>query len=103
MVSHSDVFGEAADVLPVHNVDSINANMPHIDALAEHFIQIEDDMSILKPVSKSDFFSPDGDVRLITSRERYDEMARHVEGLMRRGEWPPAGSSRCVYLYGEGS
>jgi len=64
--------------------------MPHIDALAEHFIQIEDDQSILKPVSKSDFFSPDGDVRLIASRERYDEMARHVEGLMRRGEWPPA-------------
>ena len=53
---HTEIFGDNKPLLPVFNSRSIETKIHRIPGLAEHFIYFNDDMILLRPVSKSDFF-----------------------------------------------
>ncbi|MDG1685294.1 MAG: Stealth CR1 domain-containing protein [Flavobacteriaceae bacterium] len=56
VVDHTEIFDDNKSLLPVFNSRSIETKIHHIPGLAEHFIYFNDDMILLRPVSKSDFF-----------------------------------------------
>ena len=56
VVDHTEIFGDKNSILPVFNSRSIETKIHNIPGLSEHFIYFNDDMIILRPVSKSDFF-----------------------------------------------
>ena len=56
IVDHSEIYGDKNSLLPVFNSRSIETKIHNIPGLSEHFIYFNDDMIILRPVSKSDFF-----------------------------------------------
>ncbi len=56
IVDHTEIFGDNKPLLPVFNSRSIETKIHRIPGLAEHFIYFNDDMILLRPVSKSDFF-----------------------------------------------
>ena len=55
IVDHVEIFGDNKPLLPVFNSRSIETKIHRIPGLAEHFIYFNDDMILLRPVSKSDF------------------------------------------------
>ena len=55
MVKHSDIFPNT-DVLPVFNSFAIEMNFHRIDGLSEQFIYFNDDMFVLKKLTKEHFF-----------------------------------------------
>jgi hypothetical protein len=56
IVDHTEIFGDNKPLLPVFNSRSIETKIHRIPGLAEHFIYFNDDMILLRPVRKSDFF-----------------------------------------------
>ncbi len=57
IVKHVDYLDEA--YLPTFNSNAIELSMHKIENLSEHFVYFNDDMYLLKPVVKSDFFEND--------------------------------------------
>ena len=56
VVDHTEIFADNKSLLPVFNSRSIETKIHRIPGLAEHFIYFNDDMILLRGVSKSDFF-----------------------------------------------
>ncbi|WP_216245582.1 stealth family protein [Faecalicatena faecalis] len=54
IVNHKDFIPK--EYLPTFNSPTIEMNIHRIDGLSEHFIYFNDDMFVLKPMSKEDFF-----------------------------------------------
>lgn len=54
LVKHSDYI--PAKYLPTFSSRTIDMNFHRIDELSEHFVYFNDDMLLMKPVSKEDFF-----------------------------------------------
>lgn len=59
VVDHTEIYRDNKSSLPVFNSRSIETKIHHIPGLAEHFIYFNDDMILLRKVSKSDFFIDD--------------------------------------------
>ena len=73
VVYEEDIFNpEDQHVLPVHTSLSIEANIGHIEGLAEHFVYIQDDMIFLNPVAKASLFSADGIPRVLAYQSAAD-------------------------------
>ena len=62
VVLHSDII--PAKFLPTFNSTTIEMFIPNIQGLAEHFIYSNDDMFPVAPLSKEDFFTEDGKIRV---------------------------------------
>ncbi len=56
IVDHEDIFSGYGNLLPVFNSLAIETFLWRIKDLTENFIYLNDDMFLLKPVSKKDFF-----------------------------------------------
>lgn len=54
IVRHEDYL--PAEYRPTFNANTIEMNVHRIDGLAEHFVFFNDDMYLLRPMKKSDFF-----------------------------------------------
>ncbi|MDD1406673.1 Stealth CR1 domain-containing protein [Limosilactobacillus reuteri] len=54
IVNHKEII--PTEYLPTFNSEAIEININKIKGLAEHFIYFNDDMFLLKPVKKEDFF-----------------------------------------------
>jgi len=64
LIQHSEIFREYAHLLPVFNSHAIEAMVPRIPGLAEHFVYFNDDMFLGASVQPTDLFTPDGNAVL---------------------------------------
>ena len=62
LVSHEDIFPQ--DALPVFNSLAIEARLPYIPSLSEHFLYANDDMFVSTPLPKSYFFDENTNPKL---------------------------------------
>ena len=58
VVNHRDFL--PAHALPTYNSAAIEMNLHRIEGLAEHFVLFNDDMFLMRPTAKGDFFDPSG-------------------------------------------
>ncbi|MQY07509.1 Exopolysaccharide phosphotransferase CpsY [Actinomadura sp. RB68] len=66
VVDHRDVFTDA-DALPTYNSHAIETQLHHIDGLSEHFLYLNDDFFLGRPLTPGRFFHPAGLTRCFPS------------------------------------
>jgi hypothetical protein len=66
-IDHVDIFGTNASALPVFNSHAIEANLCHIQGLAERFIYFNDDMFLGAPLRKEQCFNKNGQFILLST------------------------------------
>lgn len=66
VVTHSDIFLDAG-ALPTFNSHAIESQLHHIDGLSEHFVYLNDDVFIGRPLTPEHFFTPNGLARIFPS------------------------------------
>jgi Stealth protein CR2, conserved region 2/Stealth protein CR1, conserved region 1/Stealth protein CR4, conserved region 4 len=71
VVSHADIWPDA-DGLPTFNSHAIEACLHRIPGLAEHFLYLNDDMILGRPVAAEQFFHGNGIGQLFLSRALVD-------------------------------
>ncbi|SMX89786.1 stealth family protein [Brevibacterium antiquum] len=93
MISHSDIY-DAADHLPTFNSNSIISRLHHIPDLSEHYVYLNDDVMLGKPVRPQDFFLPTGLAKVFPSRNHrpfgaptaedgpHFNLTRNIRGLL---------------------
>ncbi|MET0715853.1 MAG: stealth family protein [Mycetocola sp.] len=69
LVRSEDHFADLS-VLPIHNSHAVEAQLHHIDGLAEHFLYSNDDMFIGRPIKPEVFFSPGGITKFVEAATR---------------------------------
>lgn len=62
IILHKDII--PAKYLPTFNSTTIEMFIPNIPGLSEHFIYSNDDMYPIKPLTKEDFFTDDGKIKI---------------------------------------
>lgn len=67
MISHAEIY-DNANHLPTFNSNSIISRLHHIPGLSEHFIYLNDDVMLGKPVRPHDFYLPTGLAKTFPSR-----------------------------------
>lgn len=84
IVDHRDVFGEHADLLPVFSSRSIETMIHRIPGLAEHFLYLNDDIFVGRPMRPEDYF--DGDVPILRAALRRfpNPMLQWLKSRLRR-------------------
>ncbi|HET6532505.1 MAG TPA: stealth conserved region 3 domain-containing protein [Actinoplanes sp.] len=75
VVGHSEVFGDTGR-LPTFNSQAIESRLHRIDGLAEHFLYLNDDVFLARPVSPTMFFTPGGLTRFFPSTALVDSAPR---------------------------
>ncbi|MFN3866866.1 MAG: stealth conserved region 3 domain-containing protein [Demequina sp.] len=70
-VNHREIFVDT-DALPVFNSHAIEACLHRIPGLAEHFIYLNDDVFVTRPMSATDFFDANGVARFFPSELKVD-------------------------------
>ncbi|RNG22325.1 stealth family protein [Streptomyces botrytidirepellens] len=63
VVDHKDIFSDPA-VLPVFNSHAIETQLHHISGLSEHYLYLNDDVFLGRPVSAGHFFHGNGIAKL---------------------------------------
>ncbi|WP_169513802.1 stealth family protein [Actinomadura flavalba] len=66
VVDHRDVFTDPS-ALPTYNSHAIETRLHHIDGLAEHFLYLNDDFFLGRPLRPERFFTPAGVARCFPS------------------------------------
>ena len=91
-ISHSQIFPSNV-TLPTFNSNSIDFLLYRIPGLSEHFIYVNDDMYFGRPVSSSDFFTPDGKSKVISKStywsrvESYNYELKNREKFVKNGDY----------------
>lgn len=93
-VYHDEIIEPAH--LPTFNSHAIEASIHRVPGLSEHFLYFNDDLFLLKPVKKSDFFLPNGLAKIRPEpygmvhgevdeeHPDYINAARNVQGLLQK-------------------
>ncbi len=68
VVSHKDIL--PSDALPTFNSHAIEASLHRIDGLAEHFVYLNDDLFLGRPLRPTTFFTANGLMRYVESEAR---------------------------------
>jgi hypothetical protein len=66
VVDHKEIFSDPS-VLPVFNSHAIETQLHHIDGLSEHFLYLNDDFFLGRPLPASTFFEGNGLTRFFPS------------------------------------
>ncbi|MCC9154151.1 stealth family protein [Streptomyces parvulus] len=66
VVDHSEIFDDQ-EALPTFNSHAIESRLHHIEDLSEHFLYLNDDMFLGRPVTPQDFFLSNGVTRTFFS------------------------------------
>ncbi|AGL20393.1 hypothetical protein L083_6883 [Actinoplanes sp. N902-109] len=85
LVSHREIFGDTG-TLPTFNSQAIESRLHRIPGLSEHFLYLNDDVFLGRPVSPELFFTPGGLTRFFPSNAQ-------VDAAPRRPDDPPADSA----------
>jgi hypothetical protein len=75
VVSHREVFGDTGR-LPTFNSQAIESRLHRIPGLAEHFLYLNDDVFLARPVPPDMFFTPGGLARFFPSTALVDSAPR---------------------------
>ena len=75
VVSHREVFGDTGK-LPTFNSQAIESRLHRIPGLAEHFLYLNDDVFLGRPVAPTMFFTPGGLTRFFPSSAVVDSAPR---------------------------
>jgi hypothetical protein len=75
VVSHREIFGDTGR-LPTFNSQAIESRLHRIPGLAEHFLYLNDDVFLGRPVSPEMFFTPGGLTRFFPSTALVDSAPR---------------------------
>ncbi|MFC7534244.1 stealth family protein [Actinoplanes sp. GCM10030250] len=75
VVSHREIFGDTGK-LPTFNSQAIESRLHRIPGLAEHFLYLNDDVVLGRPVTPDLFFTPGGLTRFFPSTARVDAAPR---------------------------
>ena len=85
VVSHREIFGDTG-TLPTFNSQAIESRLHRIPGLSEHFLYLNDDVFLGRPVTPDLFFTSGGLTRFFPSTAR-------VDSAPRRPSDPPADSA----------
>ncbi|GAA2472703.1 exopolysaccharide phosphotransferase [Winogradskya humida] len=85
LVSHREIFGDTGR-LPTFNSQAIESRLHRIPGLSEHFLYLNDDVFLGRPLSPDLFFTPGGLTRFFPS-------SAQVDSAPRRPDDPPADSA----------
>jgi hypothetical protein len=85
VLSHRDVFGDTGR-LPTFNSQAIESRLHRIPGLSEHFLYLNDDVFLGRPVPPEMFFTPGGLTRFFPSNAL-------VDSAPQRPDDPPANSA----------
>nr|WP_296069844.1 stealth family protein [uncultured Actinoplanes sp.] len=85
VVSHREIFGDTGR-LPTFNSQAIESRLHRIPGLAEHFLYLNDDVFLGRPVAPELFFTPGGLTRFFPSKALVDSAPRRLDD-------PPANSA----------
>jgi hypothetical protein len=77
-VDHKEIFGGRGR-LPTFNSHAIETQLHHIRGLAEHFLYLNDDVFVGRPVSPRLFFTSSGLTRFFLSKAQLDPGAVRLE------------------------
>lgn len=72
VIDHRDIFSDAKH-LPTFNSHSIESQLHHIPGLSEHFIYLNDDMFIGRPILPTQFFTSNGLSKFFLSPSRVNQ------------------------------
>ena len=72
IIDHSEIID--SQFLPTFNSHVIEANLYKIKDLAEHFIYLNDDVFVARPLNKEHFFRKNGVISIFTSDKSLQEM-----------------------------
>ena len=95
MVPHREIFGDTGR-LPTFNSQAIESRLHRIPGLAEHFLYLNDDVFLGRPVPPEMFFTPGGLTRFFPSTALVDSAPRQAAPTRRptRPARTTGGSSR---------
>jgi hypothetical protein len=80
VVSHREIFGTTGR-LPTFNSHAIESRLHRIEGLSEHFLYLNDDVFLGRPVPPELFFTPGGLARFFPSRALVDSAPRRPGDL----------------------
>ncbi|MBO3747083.1 stealth conserved region 3 domain-containing protein [Streptosporangiaceae bacterium NEAU-GS5] len=88
VVDHKEIFADPS-VLPVFNSHAIESQLHHIDGLAEHFVYMNDDFFLGRPLYPHTFFEGNGVARFFPSTAQVpfdllEENPVHAAGMNNR-------------------
>ncbi len=69
LIRHDEIYADQSS-LPTFNSNSIISRLHHIDGLSEHYIYMNDDVFLGKPILPEEFFYPSGIARVSVSNNR---------------------------------
>lgn len=69
LIRHDEIYDDQSS-LPTFNSNSIISRLHHIDGLSEHYIYMNDDVFLGKPILPDEFFYPNGIARVSISNNR---------------------------------
>lgn len=75
MVNHREIFGDTGR-LPTFNSQAIESRLHRIPGLSEHFLYLNDDVVLGRPVAPTTFFTPGGLTRFFPSSALVDSAPR---------------------------
>ncbi|MEU4561645.1 stealth family protein [Actinoplanes sp. NPDC023936] len=78
LVSHQEIFGDTG-TLPTFNSQAIESRLHRIPGLAEHFLYLNDDVILGRPVMPDLFFTPGGLTKFFPSKAQVD-LTPHAPG-----------------------
>lgn len=95
LVDHQDIFPENIDCLPTFNSLSIETVLHRIPGLSEHFVYFNDDLFLVNPIKREDWF--DGDFPVMRgfwrTQEKYPQLIflkkwlyRNMPAIFKRSE-----------------
>jgi Stealth protein CR2, conserved region 2/Stealth protein CR3, conserved region 3/Stealth protein CR4, conserved region 4/Stealth protein CR1, conserved region 1 len=77
VVSHRELFGDRG-LLPTFNSHAIESQLHRIEGLSEHFLYLNDDVFLGRPVTPSAFFHANGVTKFFPSKAKVDPGAVDV-------------------------
>ncbi|MBB2942202.1 hypothetical protein FB565_001915 [Actinoplanes lutulentus] len=75
LVSHQEIFGDTG-TLPTFNSQAIESRLHRIPGLAEHFLYLNDDVILGRPITPDLFFTPGGLTKFFPSKAQVDVKPR---------------------------
>ena len=97
IVDHKDIFKGYEDCLPVFNSRSIETVIWRIPGLSEHFVLLNDDFILTRPLTSLDFFTEDG--RVICYGDKFSTMwARILTWLKKKPDGRQVATFKSSFL-----
>ena len=86
IIYHHQIYNDKS-VLPIFNSQSIETQIHNIPGLSEHFIYLNDDTFICKPLHRDFFFTKTGDI-IFYKRKLINKYNKNIHNLLIKNKFP---------------